>query len=131
MIQRRVTLSQRSGLEARRFRLPDKLLTQLCIIFHLKAGLRRAKGGHAAGRARAGGNVEVVGVHDHVGRGDHQNLRHPVRHLPGGGAVGIDGGLDLPLLAPADSGDDKGRVGDDDGSNHWHKDRSFSKYYDK
>ncbi len=126
VIQGRVTLPQRSGLEARRLRLLDKRSAQLCIVFYLKAGLRRAEGGHAAGRARAGGDVEVVGVHNGMGRGDHQDLWLPIRHLFGGGAVGIDGGLDLPLLAPADSGDDEGRVGDDDGSNHWHRDRSFS-----
>ena len=62
-------------------------------------GLGRAEGGHVSGSALARGDVEVVGVHHLVGRGDDQHLRLPGRHLLCGGLVSVDGGSEAP--APA------------------------------
>ena len=110
MIQGGVFFSQGSGPDAGVFRLMDDLLSQFHVIFHRQPGLGRTEGGHIAGRALAGGDVEVIGVHDQMGRGDDQHLRLPCSGLFGSGAVGVDGVLDFPFLATPYSGDDDRRV---------------------
>ncbi len=124
MIQGGILFPQGSGPDAGVFRLMDDLLPQFHVIFRRQPGLSCTEGGHIAGHALAGGDVEVIGVHDQVGRGDDQHLRLPCCGLFGSGAVCVDGGLDFPFLATPYSGDDDRRVGDEDGSYDGHKNPS-------
>lgn len=58
-------------------------------------GLGRAEGGHVSGSALARGDVEIVDVHNLVGRGDDEHLRFPGRYLLCGSPVSINGNLYL------------------------------------
>ena len=116
MVQGWVFFPQGSGLDAGRLRLTDKLLPQFGIIYHRQPGLGRAKGGHIARCALAGGDVEVVSIHDSMGGSDDQHLRRPCCRLLCSGAISIDGALDLRFPPTAHSGDNNGRMGDNDSS---------------
>ena len=120
MVQGGVFFPQSPGLDAGRLRLADKLLPQVSIILDIQPGLGCAEGRHVARRPLAGGDVEVVCIHDGMGGGDDQHLRRPCRRLLCGGAVGVDGGLNIYFPPTAHSWDDDGRVGDDNGVRNTH-----------
>ena len=69
--------------------------------------------------ARTGSDVEVVEVHARMRARDDDCVRPKGGDAPSDLAIGIHGGLDLPLAPVSHAGDDEGRVrygyGDDDG----------------
>ena len=116
VVQGGVLFSQCPGLDTGCFCLADKLLPQFSVISDVQHGLGRTESRHIARCALAGGDVEIVGVHDGVGGGDNQHLRCPRCHLLRGGVVCVDGGLNLRFPSTSYGGDDDGRVGYDNGS---------------
>ena len=113
MIQVRVPLSQSPDTKVGGLRAADDLVSQQGVVLYTQFGLGRAEGGHVSGSATARRDMEIVDVHNLVGRGDDQHLRLPGRRLLCGGLVSIDGRLDFLLPPTSYCGNDQRRVRDD------------------
>ena len=110
MVERGVLLALRASGKVGHGRRVAEAAHKLLVVVTSIGCLRSAKPGEAAPRMESGRDVDVVPEHDRVRRRDDERVGgargNTTPHL----LVGIDGGLDAPLLSVAHGRDDQGRM---------------------